>query len=240
VPLRHTIPAFREHQPKLDSVALSAGSRFLFTESVDNTTHIWDLKIGDCLQAYQLVFTRDRRGLESGALSAEDEWLVTTVPSWAPETLSSLRVFAEHTNDVTSVALIANTQCLVTSGDDQTVRFWDLGSGDLLATIHQAAEGFLRTTRLDDYAPGGRFSTDRTEDLLHSVEANQEDGADPKLDLPDGTRYAPHLEKHNSQWLVMTPIRSLKQYLQLAKEVLGLQLSADHGIEEWVWDRLVS
>ena len=184
------------------AVAVSRDGRRVVTGSSDGVVSILDVETA--------------RRLHTFAGTQADICSITVVPDDRRVVIVSLDGFAELRDLETGLCLQtyksavpsyeADIMCegrlLLTGHLDHTVKFWDLETGALLATMHNVDEGFLWTTPPSPNAPSGWLWTDR-QDLV-SVVRCEKDGSNPEpLSDGDPVRKA-YLMAHNRQDMVMS------------------------------------
>ncbi|MCP4111117.1 MAG: hypothetical protein GY749_37255 [Desulfobacteraceae bacterium] len=79
-----------------------------------------------------LTLTPDGKTVISGGGSV--------LTSYNPQTGKKIHDFTGHTSDVWGVAVSPDSQYLVSGSDDQTVKLWEIATGNLLLTIFQATD----------------------------------------------------------------------------------------------------
>jgi len=117
------------HTDGINSLALSADGRTLFTASSD-TAHAWDVATGHHLR----TFDGHSRSVNALALSADARTLFTassdkTARAWDVATARPFKIFEGHTDEINSLALSADGRTLFTGSSDKTARAWDVATG---------------------------------------------------------------------------------------------------------------
>ncbi len=130
------LPAFAGHTERVNSVCLSADSRWALSGSEDQTVRLWEIVSGQCLR----TFTGHTGMVNSVCLSADSRWALSgskdqTVRLWEIVSGQCLRTFTGHTKGVNSVCLSADGRWALSGGDDNTVRLWEVTSGQCLRTF---------------------------------------------------------------------------------------------------------
>lgn len=135
------------HSHRVWLVAFSGG-RTIVSISEDETIKLWDVHTGECLRTWQgytnwifsVAFGFNGQILAS---SSKDR----LVRLWNASTGEFLRTLQGHANTVSSIAFapqqvdaseIANSRCgdrLASASDDQTVKLWDVQTGECLKTF---------------------------------------------------------------------------------------------------------
>lgn len=120
------------HAHLVNRVSVDAGGRFAASCSSDFNIYLWDLEARKRVQVLRghdddvedFIFINERQGA-----SVSRDWRVLI---WDLESGAIERVLLGHGQDVLSISHLDGK--LYTSGDDMTLRVWDLNSGDLLNT----------------------------------------------------------------------------------------------------------
>lgn len=151
------------HTGKIRAVAASADGRWLASSSDDRTLRLWNRNTSKCVQ----VFSEDLMPPATViALSADGHWLVSggedsLVRVWSltagdgataltgPVTSQPL---AGHSGAISALALSPDSQCLVSSSRDRTLRLWRLADGECL----QVMEGHQRQAHALSFSPDGQ------------------------------------------------------------------------------------
>jgi WD40 repeat protein len=143
------------HMSVVWGVAMTSDGRYAVSASDDKTLKVWDLaaalkpglsatpKAGLPAPAAQPVLDRNGPGAqvstgEGVGLSAELKPGLSE--GVGPDTSQAVRTLASHTSVVKGVALTPDGRYAVSASDDQTLKVWELESGQLLASFY-AGEG---------------------------------------------------------------------------------------------------
>lgn len=141
-----------------------------------NPGYVWDFEISPNSELFALVYGGDKGG-EVRIVSVSSGALITTLKG--------------HEKTVRSVAFLHDSKTIVTCGDDQTLRWWDLKNGENTATksVH-----------------GVSFSYDLTTGLIaiHSKFGDAE-GTVELWDLDRQIRYATVNTEHSSYSVALQP-----------------------------------
>ncbi len=143
---------FQGHGNSVWAVAFSPEGNCLASCSYDQTVKLWDIYTGACLHTFEghqgpvvsLAFNASGQYLASGSFDR-------TVKLWNTKSGQCLRTFYGHTNLVSALvfqspdsalgyldqANIASGPCasLLSSSFDETLRFWDVQTGECLQTL---------------------------------------------------------------------------------------------------------
>jgi WD40 repeat protein len=155
------------HTNPIEGAAFDRTGATLFTASWDGTVKIWDASTMHSESIRRLAFEPGNGELLATA-SADTTvklWKVASGPdtTCADMTSGTLKAAGKplrgHNDSVSSVAFSPNGEILATASDDQTVRLWKVGSGQLVATLsgHRdivndvawSADGLLATAASD-------------------------------------------------------------------------------------------
>jgi WD40 repeat protein len=138
------------HSEAVLSVAFSKDGRYLASGSDDRTVKLWNVADGNLLRSFQ----GDSEHIYSVALSPDGKWLLSggrdkntlgeliqnifgdsdsnkwvTVRLWNLEDGKLLQTFAQHSNDVFSVAFSPDSKWIASASEDKTVGVWQLSQG---------------------------------------------------------------------------------------------------------------
>jgi WD40 repeat protein len=144
------------HTNTVISIAFSPDGSLLASGSVDQTVKLWDIRTGQCLKSLQghtelvwsVAFSPDGSTLASSSFDR-------TVRLWNVTTGQCLKTLQEHTSGVSSVAFNPiginvtsdvsthseagwpqeNHPLLASSSLDETIKFWDVKTGECLKTL---------------------------------------------------------------------------------------------------------
>lgn len=106
-----------------------ARSRLVLSGSADETVRLWDAGIGTCICKYSCV-----SGIVWAVKFAPCGYFFATCNQngtaslYSTDRIAPLRLFCEHTSDVTCCAWHPNFTYLATGSDDRTTRLWDVRS----------------------------------------------------------------------------------------------------------------
>jgi WD40 repeat protein len=129
------------------SIAFSPDGQILANGSSSNTVKLWEVDSGKCFkeleghngQIWSVAFSPDGQILASGSSDR-------TIRLWDMLSGECLRILQEHTDSVESVAFrpassqtlaqsINSHQILASGSKDETVKFWDVETGECLTTL---------------------------------------------------------------------------------------------------------
>ena len=125
-----TVELMGYHDHLVNKITVNRAGTKAASSSSDYTIYIWDLASrkperilkGHSDDVEDFVFANDRYGV-----SVSRDWRILV---WDLHTGSIVRIIEGHEKDVLSVD-VANDR-IYTSGDDMTLRVWDLASGELI------------------------------------------------------------------------------------------------------------
>jgi len=160
------------HTDRVTSVGLSVDGRTAISGGVDETVRVWDLSSGGCTAV--LEGHTDR--VTSVGLSVDGRTVISgsvdeTVRVWDLSSGGCTAVLEGHTNGVSSVAMsvdgrtaISGSRDQAISGKsrDQTVRVWDLGTGQCTAVLDGHTGGVESVALSGDGRTALSGSDDRT------------------------------------------------------------------------------
>ncbi|WP_437932652.1 AAA family ATPase [Sorangium sp. So ce291] len=159
------------HTSVVEDVAMTPDGRIAVSASLDKTLKVWDLATGQLLRTLQghtdtvngVAVTPDGRI----AVSASDD---KTLKVWVLATGQLLRTIQEHTDEseddeddeddfwptygVNGVAVTPDGRIAISASDDNTLKVWDLATGQLLRTL-QGHTSFVNRVAV---TPDGRLA----------------------------------------------------------------------------------
>ncbi|PSN58997.1 hypothetical protein BS50DRAFT_605439 [Corynespora cassiicola Philippines] len=140
------------HSHYVNSVAFSSDSQRLASASWDKTVKIWDLASGECLN----TLGGHEAPVNSAAFSPDSQRLASA----SGECLNTLE---GHEDRVYSVAFSPDSQWLASASDDESVKIWDLTSGESVAfsldSQWLASASNDKTVKIWDLTSGKCFQT---------------------------------------------------------------------------------
>jgi WD40 repeat protein len=136
------------HQGWVLSVVLSPNEQIIASSSEDGTIKIWELATGKCLhtlkghqgRVWSVAFTPDGQTLISGSSDC-------TIKLWNLSTYQCYRTLTGHDNAVLTVAVspipipptpLSKEGIIASGGYDETVKLWDITTGQCLHTMTEA------------------------------------------------------------------------------------------------------
>ncbi len=170
------------HRDRVTSVAFSPDGRYLLSGSVDQSLRLWDMAYGTILR----VFSGHQDWITAVAISPNNQYLASggwekVVRLWAIADGDNAlkvgwqflrgnkpnRLLQGHQDHITSLAFSPNSHLLATGSKDQTLRIWEVASGQ---EVHQCL-GHRHHVRCVAFSPDGQFvasgSWDSTVRLWH-------------------------------------------------------------------------
>jgi WD40 repeat protein len=165
------LQAFKAHSFWLWCLTFSPDGKTLATAADDYLVKLWDVDTGTCLKQCvghtltvpTVAFSPDGKTLASGSQDStiklwdiSDSSPSTATPTEAQPCLATL---TGHVNRVWSVAFCAQTNRLVSTGEDQTIKFWNLATGecDRTITAHSAWIKSIACSPCGQWVASGSF-----------------------------------------------------------------------------------
>jgi WD40 repeat protein/serine/threonine protein kinase len=133
---KRCIRTFTGHTDQVNSVCLSADSRFALSGSNDYTVKLWEVATGQCLR----TFEGHRGWVNSVCLSTDSRFALSgssdyTLKLWEVATGRCIRTFYRHTPKVYSVCLSADSRFALCGCDDSNLELWKVDTGCYLRSL---------------------------------------------------------------------------------------------------------
>jgi WD40 repeat protein len=209
----HLERTFGPANQRVNKMLLAPWADQVVIAGYDKNTYVFDLETGECLRTYawEIGSLDDMALCEHGPLMAYRHQFTGRV--WVRD-LESGRCLLHFAGPKGLGGIVITDRHVLIGTMDHTVRFWDLDTGHLCATLYNVVHGFLWTTPADEHTPQGWLWTDR-EDLVHVAECRREGETIRFLALGDPRRLD-YLRLHNNQEMVMARLLDKNRYLALA------------------------
>jgi WD40 repeat protein len=162
---------FSGHEGRLWSVAFSPIGQLIASGGDDQTIRLWNITTGRCLkilrersgQVRQVLFSPQGNLLATNSSDNTVKlWDVSQLYSLPGETrsvssnVSRLRTLQGHSRRVYGIAFSTDGKQLITGSEDQTVRVWDIATGEWLKVV-QGHDRFVLSVA---YSAGKKTSPD--------------------------------------------------------------------------------
>ncbi|MDJ0696226.1 WD40 repeat domain-containing protein [Mastigocoleus sp. MO_188.B34] len=143
---------FRGHTDWVWSVYFVWGKRLVVSASSDRTAKIWSLDLGACVYTFQepdrevwsVAFSNDGKTLATGSADSVKLWNI-----W---TNQCLKTFDENSKRIRTLAFSPDCKTLVGSSDNQSIKTWDVKTGECLQSVKTAPTGAIWAVK---FSPGG-------------------------------------------------------------------------------------
>jgi WD40 repeat protein len=138
---------FGEHTAAVRSVAFSPDGTLLASGSDDTTAKLWRTPDGTVARTLDghvdvvnaVAFSPDSSLVATAAGSAPPDTQETTIKIWNVGTGALVTTLSGHASGSTGVAFSADGQTIISSGRDNTLRFWRVSDGTLLRAVTNGA-----------------------------------------------------------------------------------------------------
>jgi WD40 repeat protein/ABC-type dipeptide/oligopeptide/nickel transport system ATPase subunit len=140
---RQMLGCYPGHTNWIFDLTFSPDGRSIATCSADLTVRLWDVTTGNLLQTFGgytleilcIKFSPDGRYLATGGGNAGTERLSQpTIRIWEMGTGKIFQTLIGHTDRILALNYSPDGQLLVSSSGDETVKIWDLTTGECTAT----------------------------------------------------------------------------------------------------------
>ena len=173
----------RGHGGAVRSLRFDGSHSRLISLSVDRTAKLWDVATGACLHTYD----QEPQGFHTAIFAGEEVVLggrAGTIQMWDTSGVAT-RAYRGHTGDI--IALESSGKRLISASADQTIRIWDLPTGQCLIVLEghtgsvtslclRASDNLLlsgsidKTVRMWDISTGQCLQTfDAHTDTVHTL-----------------------------------------------------------------------
>jgi WD40 repeat protein/serine/threonine protein kinase len=153
---------FEGHNDCVNSVCLSADSRYALSGSNDKSLKLWDVESGNCLR----TFEGHTGVVNSVCLSVDGRYALSggdkTLKLWDAVTGKCLRTFEGHTGVVNSVCLSVDGRYALSGSEDNTLKLWEVESGRCLRTYTGHTGGVISVYFSPDDQSAISVSKDKT------------------------------------------------------------------------------
>jgi WD40 repeat protein len=130
---KRCVRTFTGHKDQVNSVCLSADSRYALSGSKDHTLKLWEVATGQCIRTFEGHIDQ----VNSVCLSADSCFALSgssdyTVKLWEVATGQCIRTFYRHTPKVNSVCLSADIRYALCACDGSSLELWKVDTGGYL------------------------------------------------------------------------------------------------------------
>jgi len=122
---RYVRNMFREHKKELFDIDFSPDGRFLVSSSYDQTVRISNMRGGSSKILADGFYCRKVRFSQDGRYIAGSDY-DGTVRIWSVRTGQLVEKWTAHEGGAWGMALMPDEKGLVTSGQDGTLKYWDV------------------------------------------------------------------------------------------------------------------
>ena len=141
---------FVGHGDRVTSLAFTPDSRCLFSCSHDCTIRFWDIGTGECLKVTDAKYKIKHIAINSDGTKLLAALNAKVILLWEIGSGKKPMVFRGHEHVVFYAGFSADEKMLISVSRDNTVKLWDISSGECLRTISSAT--YLRFAALSHNA----------------------------------------------------------------------------------------
>jgi WD40 repeat protein/serine/threonine protein kinase len=148
------------HEFAVNSVAVTANSKYIVTGSADKTVRLWELESGKEMRR----FIGHEAAVNGIGVTPDNRYVVSvssdkTVRVWELESGKEVRQLIGHEAAVNGVAVTPDGRYVISASDDKTVRVWELASGKEVyqLTGHEAGVTSIAVTPDARYVVSGSW-----------------------------------------------------------------------------------
>ncbi len=138
------IKTFEGYKGYAKSVSISPDGLYAVSAgSWDKTFRLWDIKTGECIR----IFKGHTANVESVSISSDGLYVISggdkTLRLWDINTGKCIRTFEGHSHLVKAVSISPNGLYALSGSSDNTLRLWELGSGQDMSFIVAKPQSYI-------------------------------------------------------------------------------------------------
>lgn len=153
---------FKGHDDDVNTAAVTPDGKLVVSGSSDCSLRLWELQTGKCLRVFkEHPACRDMDGLNRLIRSSNYEFAYhdfLTNLAHAVNYNTETATFFGHADHVKAVAVTKNGKYIISGGDDNTLRLWDLHTGKCLWLFGGHKGGVGAAVRAAAVSPCGRYA----------------------------------------------------------------------------------
>ncbi len=157
------------HLSSITETCLSSDGRFIYSASTDHTIRMWDYQTGKSVKTFRSYSPK----IEQVAVSSDGNSIALACDQilrlWDLSSLNIVRLFKGHSGShdiVRAVAISPDNNYLLSAGDDEKIKYWDINTGIEKFSINKAHDFWITNIK---FSSDGRYAYSGANDIYAVV-----------------------------------------------------------------------